>query len=836
MSKVVDLETRKLDGRTLDYSIGDSVKTAKAYNYSGTWPKIVKQFFTTPRIDDITLAEIKALKENPSPEAGRKVLHHKQANGWFGGPFTDNKRSTNNVPYRDVMTLDVDHADPETLGHIRHALDRWTYVVHSTWSHTSQLPRLRILLPLDRSVDNDEWRATMYKIMEEIGVDYFDDTTDQFGRIMFRPIIASDAKYLFVEHNNKFLEVDRYLDSYGENEAWKNPDNWPSLRHEKRKTRNARTKQHPSESSNPYVRIFCSLYSPQDVLEQEQFLGKYYVKSTFVPLRYNYYKATGCNGIAIFMDNLSIFGFSEQGPLAGGYSYNAYDAVRIGKFGGHDDKKDKIANRKSTRDMIDFCHSLKEFHEEWWEMSSDPFQDFSKIDSGTLDLDTMLGETVPEERISPGEANEQVEEIKDNLQKQGKVVKNSQSNISEILRRCSQLEGVFFMDTRTETVRVLKSYLNLPALEHKQSQRFGWGIGDRDLGHIRSWLSRAWEIEARTEYVVTAIAELAREKSINPVKHILEECGAWDGKPRVDSLLIDHLGADDTAAVREMTRVTLIGAVHRGLNPGCKFDTMLVLEGIQGIGKSLFVQALAMDKMLAGTLTIQLTDKDTIIQMNKVWINEVPELHAVLTRTSNDNPIKAIMTEPIDVVRAPYGREAQVLPRASILIGTTNETDDYLQDPSGARRFLPVRCRQARVNLPEVKTSLRQLWAEAYARYLKGEKCFTTDPELVGLISNEQSLRMQHTLTDEHMLLGLQNFFDTYEKVGDMPDYLSLEDVWKHAGETRKPTNPERRKMKKLVGQHTNYFWPDYPIRIAKYEQRRMFVRKGGKYDRSANR
>jgi predicted P-loop ATPase len=199
---------------------------------------------------------------------------------------------------------------------------------------------------------------------------------------------------------------------------------------------------------------------------------------------------------------------------------------------------------------------------------------------------------------------------------------------------------------------------------------------------------------------------------------ILDEIGAtkWDGTARVEELFITAFGADDTTYTRMVGRYWTISAIARLIRAGCQVDTMLVLEGDQGIGKSKALEILGGVGYAA--LQQKLDNKDFLVTAHTAWIVDMVELGAM--KYADMEQIKGLITTRTDSYRAPYGRASVDRPRRFIMVGTTN-SDDYLRDDTGNRRFWPMKC-NGEINYAWLTENRAQLWAEALHRYMANEQ------------------------------------------------------------------------------------------------------------------
>jgi predicted P-loop ATPase len=228
---------------------------------------------------------------------------------------------------------------------------------------------------------------------------------------------------------------------------------------------------------------------------------------------------------------------------------------------------------------------------------------------------------------------------------------------------------------------------------------------------------------------------VADTNSFHPVKQYLESL-EWDGTPRINYWLHTYCGASDNPYTQAIGRKWLISAVARAMEPGCKVDHCLILEGKQGILKSSALGVLG-GKWYTDEVE-DLSNKDAAQQVARVWIVEMGELSAM--SRSEKNAVKAFLTRSIDQFRPAYGRHVLNLPRQCVFCGTTNQ-DQYLEDDTGNRRFWPVWCSQ--IEIDALKRDRDQIWAEAIAAYREGENWWIEDTGVKLLAENEAVERMR---------------------------------------------------------------------------------------------
>lgn len=254
------------------------------------------------------------------------------------------------------------------------------------------------------------------------------------------------------------------------------------------------------------------------------------------------------------------------------------------------------------------------------------------------------------------------------------------------------------------------------------ASRLPWA---RDMGReltddmirvIRHYLLVQYQLEASKDNVFEAAFTLARENPFHPVRDYLSGL-KWDGISRLDGLLSTYFGAEDTPYTRAVGSKTLIAAVRRVRQPGCKFDTITILEGAQGTFKSSGIRALSPEPAWFSDAEFnRVESKDAVLSMQGVWIIELGEMSVL--GASEVESLKAFASRQVDRIRAPYARITEDLPRQCIFIGSTNRSG-YLRDQTGNRRFLPI-C-TGTINLDGIVEDRDQLWAEAAHREANGE-------------------------------------------------------------------------------------------------------------------
>jgi putative DNA primase/helicase len=259
---------------------------------------------------------------------------------------------------------------------------------------------------------------------------------------------------------------------------------------------------------------------------------------------------------------------------------------------------------------------------------------------------------------------------------------------------------------------------------------------DDDTVRACAWFGSEVGFEPTVAMLDQAVSAIARKCVVHPVRDWLLTL-KWDGTPRLDSFVAEYLGGARSAYSAAVGRKWLISAVARAMSPGCKVDSMLVLEGVQGIGKSSALRMLAGAQWFADTgLTIG--DKDSHQALRRKWIYEIAELAGI--RGREVERVKNFLSSQVDSYRPSYGRRTQDFPRQVVFAGSTNDST-YLTDPTGARRFWPVGCRT--IAFAAIERDRDQLWAEARAAFEAGEPWHLDSAELQRLAALEAAERAE---------------------------------------------------------------------------------------------
>lgn len=296
--------------------------------------------------------------------------------------------------------------------------------------------------------------------------------------------------------------------------------------------------------------------------------------------------------------------------------------------------------------------------------------------------------------------------------------------------------------------------LELYGVDTPWGGRAGVELKDADLIAIKVWLADHFRFEPPVKLINEAVTHIAGENGFHPVREYLDQL-EWDGVPRINTWLSRYLEAKAPEPyLSAISRKVLVAMVARVMRPGVKFDTVLILEGSQGVGKSTVIRKLVGDEWFSDA-HIEIKDKDAVLAMRGVWAVELGELSSL--RKADVDQLKEFMSRTTDRIRVPYGHRTEAFPRQCVFIGTTNSSE-YFRDPTGNRRFWPVTV--GNCDFEGVARVRDQLFAEAKWYYDLGEALYLDDKEAVAGAVAEQMSRTFVDALSETVAEFLENLRD----------------------------------------------------------------------------
>lgn len=329
--------------------------------------------------------------------------------------------------------------------------------------------------------------------------------------------------------------------------------------------------------------------------------------------------------------------------------------------------------------------------------------------------------------VAPGDGNWEMELVYDHKMR---VKGTVPGNAALLLTNLPEWKGCLQFDAFNNRIDWMREAPPVEGLQRPSGE-----FVDHHVLYVQQWLAKYRNVEFAKGSTQDAIISAARNNWVHPLQDYLNSL-VWDGVPRLSRWLTTYLGSEHTPYTKAVGEWWAISAVARAMKPGCQVDHMLILEGVQGCGKSTAARILAGEWFLGSLPDLRNLER-AADALNGHWIVEMGELDAMrgstMTRTKN------FLTQPTDTYRAAYARFKETHRRSCVFIGTTNEAN-YLRDATGARRFWPVRVK--RLNRKELIVDRDKLWAEALYLYHNGAEWHPSQ-EHVSLLKAEQDERYE---------------------------------------------------------------------------------------------
>lgn len=673
---------------TIDIAVGLTAQSKVWKNQSVTWSKFVERLKKSVQTNETLAQYLKCSKPEQS-----KI---KDVGGYVGGYLIKGSRSINSVGHRQLVTLDIDFATLDFFDDFQLAYTCNAFL-HATHKHSEEAPRYRLIIPLDREVSPDEYGAISRRIAGTLNIELFDPTTFDSNRLMFWPSNPKDIPYYWREQVGEYLSADKILATYTD---WKDISLWPVVESKSVKDPFGNHKQEDPYLKKGVVGAFCRTYGIAEAIEK--FIPTIYISAG--QDRYTYAGGSTAGGIIVY-DNLFTFSHHGTDP-AGGRLCNAFDLIRIHLFKDLDKNEDSNASFKAMEQMCSEDKAVK------FTFAKEKFKD--KTETKEEDLSWISEMEMDSKGNYHATAN----------------------NLNAIIANDKNLRGLFSYNTFDTKRYILRS---APWREITEAEP----VRNVDYAGVRNYIETIYGISSAMKVDDSLSLEIEKN-TIHPIREYLSTL-TWDGVPRVETALIDYFGAADNLFTREAFKKMMVAGVARVLEPGCKFDYMLVLVGMQGIRKSSFLNILGKGWFSDSFSTVQ--GKEALEQLQGAWLIEIAELSAF--RKSEVESIKHFVSKQKDDYRPAYARAPETFKRQCIFFGTTNNLE-FLKDPTGNRRFWPILCGQKQIkkdvftNLPD---EVDQLWSEAVALYNDGEKLYLSkEVERVALEHQDK-----HSEKDERM-------------------------------------------------------------------------------------
>lgn len=668
------------------------------------WPK--SEIMWTDFVDRLkipvrsteTLEEYLALPKTKQDEL-------KDVGGFVGGTFAGDRRKASYVIGRDLLSLDMDNIP---TGQTEDIVKRVNgigcgAVVYSTRKHAQYAPRLRIIVPLDKTSTADEYEPAVRKLAALIGIEFCDPTTFEASRLMYWPSVCKDGEYICEVFDKPFCSLDGLLGLY---EDWHDVTTWPQAPGTDAIERRRLAKQEDPTIKRGTIGAFCRTYNI--IQAMDKFIPGMY-EETALSGRYTYTGGSTVGGAVVYDGDLFLYSHHATDPCSG-LLVNAYDLVRLHVYGDLDQEAKEgtpvnklpsfvAMNKLAMGDKTVSDLMVRERFEQAQEAFSGPLETTEETDLSWIGRLTRDGNNKIEKSIN---------------------------NVVLVLENDPLLKGKIVTD---EFASCGMSLGELPWNECIEKRR--WKDVD-DAGFYR-YMETFYTITGRDKLDMGLLIVSSHNK-INDVKRYLQGL-KWDGIKRVDTLLSDYLGAEDTLYTRAVMRKSLCAAVGRAVQGGVKYDYMPIFTGPQGIGKSTFLSILGKDWFSDSLTSFEGKEAAELIQ--GTWINEVGELTAMSKQETS--AVKQFLSKREDIYRAAYGRRTEKYPRRCVFFGTSNDAE-FLKDVTGNRRFWPVDVGVHKAEKSvwnDLPGAVDQIWAEAYAYWMLGEPLYLSK-ELEKMAAEQQ--------------------------------------------------------------------------------------------------
>lgn len=609
----------------------------------------------------------------------------KDVGAFIAGELKNGRRRRGCVLSRSAIVLDADNLPAGgTEDFIRRvAALNMCCCVYSTAKHSLATPRLRLVAVLKEDIPAEQYAlcARLLCRLIQPEMTWFDPSTDEAGRIMYYGAHCQDVEPVYYTQDGAgFLDADSLLSQL---QDWENPATWPTFPRETAPAQIAAKQEDPTGKSG-IVGAFCRCYDVPAAMDK-------FIPGIYEPAGEGRYTFTGGSTYAgaVLYDNGKFLYSHHATDPAGGKLVNAWDLVRLHRFGELDDEAKEGVRGNRLPSYAAMCELARS--------------------------DGAVSDELAREALASAQTDFQDEEAAQEL-----AHRAQETFDLDVLRIALRAIGV---QVRRNLISGKLEIRGMPAPYSEES-------APNTLPTILWDMMIPLKIKgAGITAIQKALATLADENRYNPVLDMLHSI-EWDGVSRLQ-VLLDIIGIDGGSFYALLVRKWLIQCVAMAHNTRSgrleAAEGVLTLQGDQGIGKTTFFRRLAVKpEWLAEGLSLDMKNKDSIIQATGVWIAELGELESTLKKEQAE--LKSFITQKVDRIRAPYASEPEERPRHTSFGATVNQ-EQFLKDETGDRRFwvIPVKTIDlARlIDLPD--EWFEQMWAEVYIWWLRDPRGFRLD-------------------------------------------------------------------------------------------------------------
>lgn len=667
--------------RKYSIAVGNSCETKFWSNEEVTFDELCQRLFNTKYTSE-TIEQYKHFNKEERNKA-------KDNGGFVGGKLKGTKRGVSEVLFRSMLTLDLDKAKVGFIDKFT-AESKYLSCLYTTHSHTKEEPRCRVIVPLSRDVTPDEYNAIARLFASQFGIEQFDACSFRIAQLMFYPTTPKDGEFIFKKVEGEILNPDKFLADYP---MWHDisilpltPDELP-----KNNVQRGRKKKDPTELKG-VIGAFCRAYTVREAIET-------YLSDVYEPTdksnRYSLKSADSKGGLIIYDDK---YAFSHHATdIACGKELNAFQLVMLHLFGS--DNNDAVKKMKEV--ARDDEHVRTQLILDNGEFDEDEINDDSQSESPVVSKAKPIKDWISKLSIGIDGA-----------------IENTSKNLEIILENDKNLQG-FAYNELSNRVEVIG---RVP-WDRPKDNRF-WR--EADESQLRLYIDKKY-IEFKERNFEVAFNSIVDNRRFHPVRDYLDSLPKWDGFKRVEEVFIKFLSADDNDYTRAITKKTFAACVARAYHPGTKFDSIPVLDGAQGIGKSTLIKYLAGEEFFSDNLSLtDMNDKTAAEKIQGNWLIEIGELSGM--KKADIEKVKSFVSTTDDKYRASYGRVVESHPRQCVIFATVNgDGRGYLRDITGNRRFWIVKCNQTlqkRMWDENDKNYRDQFWSEAKEIYESGEELY----------------------------------------------------------------------------------------------------------------
>ena len=606
----------------------------------------------------------------------------KDVGGYVAGTLNGPRRKAGAVTGRDVLTLDLDSIPAGGTDDVVRRVEALgcSYCIYSTRKHRPDAPRLRVLLPLDRTCTADEYEPCARRMADMIGMELADPSTFEASRLMYWPSVCADGQYIYYPADKPMLSVDGLLATYVD---WRDVASWPACPGAAAPARLA-AKQGDPETKHGVVGAFCRVYDVPAAMDK--FLPGVY-EETDTPGRYTFTGGSTTGGAVLYDGGKFLYSHHATDPC-GGKLVNAFDLVRLHRFEGLDDE-------------------------------AKPGTPPARLPSWVA----MVKLAKTDETVSEVLAREAFDTIARGM---------GPETDEEAAIALGRYEGeLLTMDALRTTLRAFGISVRFNSVTRRVEIR---GLSpDYSVENAANTLPvflldklKALRMKNVTKNNVTDyLANIADINRYNPVLEMLHRV-EWDRMDRL-SMILRIMGVEPGSFHAMLVKKWLVQGValaHNTLEHIEPSSGVLTLQGGQQIGKTSLIRRIAVfSEWFVEGATLDMRNKDDIIRATSAWITELGEVDSTLQKEQSS--LKAFITQRVDQIRAPYARESTYTPRRTSFCATVNP-GQFLRDDTGDLRFwvVPTPAIDLKTLFSLPVEWFMQLWAEAFRWWAENPNSF----------------------------------------------------------------------------------------------------------------